>query len=321
MAATGAMSAVANCVSRARFGSDEWRQVAASQGNGGNAIVLAGMSQWGAMFADMIAYPINTEGQGARATSDGMDAYGFPWCAFGRAPDVESMENEFPMIIPFSSHWKDSGGAGKHRGGVGTAQLWVTHHVPYLFQMAIADNSRIQTPQPLFGGYAQPTVPGIVLAGINVGEALASATAGTLTLEALPGRRVRRHRSRPSRTAARSTPCNGGESIIVGLSTGGTGYGDPLDRAPEEVARDVTKNLVSADIARNVYGVVLTGRGQVNADATRAERAAQVAARLQRGRPYEEFEAEWSQRKPPEEILEFFGSWPDGAVVNPLIRM
>ena len=36
---------------------------------------------------------------------------------------------------------------------------------------------------------------------------------------------------------------------------------------------------------------------------------------------YEEFEAEWSQRKPPEEILEFFGSWPDGAVVNPLIRM
>ena len=83
----------------------------------------------------------------------------------------------------------------------------------------------------------------------------------------------------------------------------------------------MTKNLVSADIARNVYGVVLTGRGQVNADATRAERAAQIAARLQRGRAYEEFEAEWSQRKPPEEILEFFGSWPDGAVVNPLIRM
>ena len=131
MAATGAMSAIANCISRARYGSDEWQQVAASQGNGGNASVLAGISQWGAMFADMIAYPINTEGQGARATQDGMDAYGFPWCAFGRAPDVESMENEFPLLIPFSSHWKDSGGPGKHRGGVGTAQLWVTHHAPF----------------------------------------------------------------------------------------------------------------------------------------------------------------------------------------------
>jgi len=211
MAATGAMSAVANCASRARFGSDEWRQVAASQGNGGNAIVLAGLSQWGAMFADMIAYPINTEGQGARATEGGMDAYGFPWCAFGRAPDVESMENEFPMIIPFSSHWKDSGG---------------------------------------------------------------------------------------------------------------TGYGDPLDRDPALVERDVTKNLVSAEVARRVYGVIFDGRtGRVDATATRSERARQVADRLSRGRPFEEFCEQWSQRKPPDEILEFFGSWPDGAVVNPLIRM
>ena len=169
----------------ARYGSTEWHQVAASQGNGGNASVLAGVSQWGANFADMIAYPINTEGQGARATQDGMDAYGFPWCAFGRAPDVESMENEFPLLIPFSSHWKDSGGPGKYRGGVGTAQLWVTHHAPFLFMMAIADNSSVQTPQPLFGGYSQPTVPGIVLEGIDVTEALASAESGSLTLEAL----------------------------------------------------------------------------------------------------------------------------------------
>ena len=321
MAATGAMSAVANCVSRARYASDEWEQVAASQGNGGNAIVLAGMSQWGANFADMIAYPINTEGQGARATGDGMDAYGFPWCAFGRAPDVESMENEFPMLIPFSSHWKDSGGAGKHRGGVGTAQLWVAHHVPFLFEMAIADNSKIQTPQPLFGGYAQPTVPGIRIDGLNVTEALAAAQSGTLSLEALlrgdfGGTVV------SEQYGSAVHPVNGGDSIIVGLSTGGTGYGDPLDRDPAAVEKDVTKNLVSAEVARRVYGVVIDEQtGRIDAEATHAERQAQLGARLQRGRPYDEFEAEWSQRKPADEILEFFGSWPDGAVVNPLIRM
>jgi acetophenone carboxylase len=320
MAATGAMSAVANCISRARFGSDEWEQVAASQGNGGNAIVLAGISQWGANFADMIAYPINTEGQGARAVSDGMDAYGFPWCAFGRAPDVESMENEFPMLIPFSSHWKDSGGAGKYRGGVGTAQLWVTHHVPMLFEMAIADNSIIQTPQPLFGGYAQPTIPGIILDGINVIEALASADAGALTLEALlQGRFGGTVVSQPYGSAIH--PVMGGQSVIVGLSTGGTGYGDPLDRDPAAVELDVRKNLVSSEVARHVYGVVIDARtGRVDAGATEAERSTQLAARLERGVPFETFEAQWSQRKPPEEILEFFGSWPDGAVVNPLMR-
>ena len=321
MAATGAMSAVANCISRARYASDEWRQVAASQGNGGNTIVLAGISQWGANFADMIAYPINTEGQGARAHGDGMDAYGFPWCAFGRAPDVENMENEFPMIIPFSSHSKDSGGAGKYRGGVGTAQLWVTHHVPMLFQMAIADNSTIQTPQPLFGGYAQPTVPGIVLDGINVTEALGAADAGTLTLGAiLDGTFGGRVVAQPYGSAVH--PVGGGQSIIVGLSTGGTGYGDPIDRDPGAVDLDVSKNLISASVARDVYGVVIDeDTGRVDEPSTKTARDQIVRDRLQRGRPYAEFEAEWSQRKPPEEILGFFGSWPDGAVVTPLIRM
>jgi acetophenone carboxylase len=231
------------------------------------------------------------------------------------------MENEFPMLIPFSSHWKDSGGAGKHRGGVGTAQLWVTHHVPMLFEMAIADNSVIQTPQPLFGGYAQPTVPGIVLDGINVSEALASADAGTLTLEALlEGRFGGTVVSQPYGSAVH--PVMGGQSVIVGLSTGGTGYGDPLDRDPAAVELDVTKNLVSAEVARTVYGVVIDERtGRVDAEKTDDERLRQLAARKARGVPYEEFEAAWSQRKPPEEILGFFGSWPDGAVVSPLIRM
>lgn len=320
MAATGAMSAVANCVSRARFGSDEWEQVAASQGNGGNAIVLAGISQWGANFADMIAYPINTEGQGARATSDGMDAYGFPWCAFGRAPDVESMENEFPLLIPFSSHWKDSGGHGRQRGGVGTAQLWVTHHVPYVLQMAIADNSTIQTPQPLFGGYGQPTVPGIVLEGIDVTEALASAESGTLTLEALlAGEFGGTVKSQPYGSGIH--PVMGGQSIIVALSTGGTGYGDPLEREASAVEADVIKNLVSTGVARDVYGVIINAStNRIDTAATAAARHDILDRRLSRGVPYDEFEAEWLQRKPDDSILALFGSWPDGAVVTPIMR-
>jgi hypothetical protein len=85
-----------------------------------------------------------------------------------------------------------------------------------------------------------------------------------------------------------------------------------------------TVRLIEAleSVARAVYGVVIDERtGRADPEATKAERAAQLASRKQRGVPYEEFEAAWSQRKPPEEILGFFGSWPDGAVVNPLIRM
>ena len=192
MAATGAMSAIANCVGRARFGTTEWRQVSAALGNGGNASVLAGVSQWGMPFADMLAYTINTEGSGGRATDDGINAYGFPWCAFGRAPDVENMENELPMLVPFSQHWEDSGGAGKHRGGVGTAQLWVAHHAPFVIFMSIADNSILQTPQPLFGGYSQCTCPGLTMEDVDIPELLRAGDEGRLDLAVAPGGQVRR---------------------------------------------------------------------------------------------------------------------------------
>ncbi|MBV9004766.1 MAG: hydantoinase B/oxoprolinase family protein, partial [Solirubrobacterales bacterium] len=163
MVCTGAMSACANVFAKMMFASHEHDRVAASASNAGNAIVIAGQTQWGLPFADMVAYSINTEGMGGRPDSAGMNAFGFPWCPFGRAPDVELMENEFPLLVPFSQHWKDSCGAGKHRGGVGTVQLWVAHQAPQVLLMAIADNSKLQTPQPLFGGYAPCTVPGIAI--------------------------------------------------------------------------------------------------------------------------------------------------------------
>lgn len=322
MACSGVMSSVANCISRARYASDEWGQVAASQGNGGNAIVIAGISQWGSNFADMIAYPINTEGQGGRAVADGMDAYGFPWCGFGRAPDVESMENEFPLLLPFSSHWKDSGGAGKHRGGMGTAQLWVTHQVPMLFQMAISDNSSIQTPQPLFGGYSQATVPGIVLDGVNVTEFMETVKAGaaSVSLEGLLSGEFG-GKIRTTQYGSAIHPVPDGQSVIVGFSTGGTGYGDPLDRDPAAVEADVRKNLVSIELAHKVYGVVVDPpKMRVDEQATATRRADLIAQRLARGVAYDEFEASWATRKPDESIMKFFGSWPDGDVVEPVIR-
>jgi len=46
------------------------------------------------------------------------------------------------------------------------------------------------------------------------------------------------------------------ERVILGLPGGG--YGDPLEREPNLVARDVEDCLVSAGCASEVYGVVLT---------------------------------------------------------------
>jgi N-methylhydantoinase B len=48
---------------------------------------------------------------------------------------------------------------------------------------------------------------------------------------------------------------------------GGGGCGDPLDRDPETVARDVARGAVSRDAAEEIYGVVLA-RGSVEKSAS-----------------------------------------------------
>jgi len=41
----------------------------------------------------------------------------------------------------------------------------------------------------------------------------------------------------------------------------GGGYGDPLERDPELVRKDVVNDIVSKGVAQDIYGVVLVGEG------------------------------------------------------------
>jgi len=322
MISTGVMSAVHNTCAKAMYSTALWKQSGASMGNGGNALVLAGLNQWGAPFADMLAYSINTEGQGARPTEDGMDAFGFPWCVFGRAPNTEQVENEFPLLVPLSNHWKDSCGHGKYRGGVGTVQMWVAHHVPAVYMMAIADNTKLQTPQPLFGGYAPCTVPGIGIRNANVktlmvegSKALDLDIQTLLTERPIEGNYEIEFQGRSVR------PYNNGDVATFAFSCGGTGYGDPIDRDAKAIEQDIVKGVLSPEAARHVYKVARdeTDR-RVNLEQTAELRTQELLARKARGRRYDEFEAAWLKQKPRDEILTYYGSWPDAREIMPLLR-
>jgi N-methylhydantoinase B len=63
---------------------------------------------------------------------------------------------------------------------------------------------------------------------------------------------------------------------------GGGGYGDPLERDPDAVARDVREGTVSREAARDLYGVMMIGDA-ADLPATDAARAAMRRARVGRG--------------------------------------
>jgi N-methylhydantoinase B len=66
--------------------------------------------------------------------------------------------------------------------------------------------------------------------------------------------------------------------VVRVYTTGGGGYGSPLERDPEAVRLDVLDRRVSREAARDIYGVVLDGRDMVDHEATAAARSRLRAA-------------------------------------------
>lgn len=321
MIATGTMSAVHSVFGKMMYCTQDWRQVTASQGNAGNAMVISGISQWETLYSDMIAYSLNSEGQGGRVHSDGINAFGFPWCVFGRCPNVELLENEFPLLVPVSLHWTDSCGHGKYRGGAGTVQLWVAYHGKQVWFLCIADNSKLQTPQGLFGGYAPCTVPGISIRKADILERLKHNSISKLDFVNLISKREINGEWIFEYFARSVRPFEHGDVMTFGFATGGAGYGDPLERDPQLVLNDVVDQIVSPWSAKNVYGVVLDEAAErVEQEETEKLRQQMRKDRIKRGVPYAEFLSRWESLHPPEDILTWFGSWPEGRPVRRVVR-
>jgi N-methylhydantoinase B/oxoprolinase/acetone carboxylase alpha subunit len=317
-----ARCATHNCFAKMMFATGEgWSQVAAAPGSQHTAQICSGHSQWNLAVSDVLSFSLNTQGQGGRAGTDGMDAYGFAWCAFGRAPDCEQVEGELPITVTLSQHWQDSSGPGLHRGGAGAVQQWMVHKVPALLSLCMGNGSKVPLGQPLFGGYASAPIPGISVKKANLLRRMEEGDPD-LTLD---HRRIFEDRDIQGdwtfQLIARTPDMYGEGDLLFGFSGGGPGYGDPLERMPEQVVEDLKKKIISKWTANHVYRVALDPEERkVDLARTQELRQAERQARIARGKPYDEFVAEWSKKSPPQEILQWYGSWPDAKAMAPIFR-
>ncbi len=180
-------------------------------------------------------------GAGAHMGGDGASAVP-PLGATGGMP-VEVMEARYPVRVESMGLAPDSGGAGKHRGGLGVDRVY----------------------RLLMEGVAA-SAAGCADAGPSGG---AGGSAGKpYRIRHLSGKK---RIDAPAVSASRSF--SSGDSIQVS-TPGGGGWGNPNERGPQQVRADVLRGFVSRESAESVYGVVLGHSPifEINEDETRKRR-------------------------------------------------
>jgi N-methylhydantoinase B len=192
-------------------------------------------------------------GAGATPSQDGWHACG-PECCFGAltSGDVELLEYSYPIIIHRYSLMTDSGGAGKFRGGSGTA--WEVE--------PLNDDMTFIT----FGEGRR--IPAVGAAGAS--STMIDTKVGRLELvEGDRHETIRENVIKVIKPGDR----------ITNMNPGGGGYGNPMERSIDKVLWDVKNGLVSIEGAKADYGVIITDAVALAVDipATEALRATRRA--------------------------------------------
>lgn len=152
-------------------------------------------------------------------------------------PNIESNEVQYPHITLSHEITTDTAGAGEFRGGGGMKFAFEIYDDTSDIVM-FGDGMKF-APYGLKGGHKGSLNKGIF---VHNGESI------TLSSKEYP------------RSAAK------GDRVYL-ESSGGGGWGDPLNRDPNKVLDDVLDEIVSPEAAEDIYGVVIRG-GVIDEEAT-----------------------------------------------------
>ena len=206
-------------------------------------------------------------GAGGNPAEDGAEGSGAN-SSFLKNTPVEINEAEVPIKILRYGLAQNSGGAGKHRGGLATEMRFQAQAPNTKITARNRDRTRFRSWGVLNGKAGRNSVFLLNPGGnheVNLGNT------DILTI---------------------------GPGDIVHVASGGSGgWGDPLERDPEAVVRDVRSGFVTDDEASESYGVVLENGGY-DKSATTARRKDMATVRdtgfFDFGPERDEFESVWT---------------------------
>jgi N-methylhydantoinase B len=195
-------------------------------------------------------------GWGAKHNEDGMSATIAINDGDTHNGPSEQVEAKYPLIVESYALREDSGGAGKHRGGLGTQQV-----VRALDEISF--NAQIERvdcrPWGLFGGLS---ALGNEVQLKRNGEDIRFPTGKVLAQFLKKG------------------------DVYTLRSGGGGGCGTPLDRKLEDVESDVQQGYVSVEAAHQFYGVEFDAEGRADRPRSEALRRDMRRRGLPKDRPF-----------------------------------
>ena len=175
-------------------------------------VTFVGRREDGSQFVTADATAV---GWGASSRSDGANGMINYGAGDLKNIPVEVVETKYPLMVRRYGLREDSGGMGKHRGGLGIVREYET----------LADGMNLTL------WLERSQVPAWGLHGGRPGQA----TTGTLTIGGTSETVLK--------TPPRRLPVH---SVLVVETGGGGGYGDPSERDPEAVADDLTDGYFSS---------------------------------------------------------------------------
>jgi N-methylhydantoinase B len=181
---------------------------------------------------------------GALPDKDGVDGIAHPMGNLSNQP-IELIESRFPIIITNYGFVRNSGGAGRYRGGQALIREYDV--VEDNATLTVRSDRRERLPAGFDGGL--PGTPSLVYLKRKGEE---EKLLPVVVMDTLP---------------------IGDGTHLRHVIAGGGGYGHPLQRDPARVLEDFLDDRVDANYAKEMYGVAIDeSSGTVNEAATQALR-------------------------------------------------